>query len=83
MDWFLNDIVLRHERVKDFTSKHLLRFEICAHEICVKFVYKHSQTIEKIKINLLFKRDLETSRSNNARILRIKKANFSGLLLFI
>ena len=35
--------------VEDFTLKDLLRFEICAHEICEKFVYKHSETIEHDK----------------------------------
>ena len=35
--------------VEDFTLKHLLLFEICAREICEKFVYKHSETIEYIK----------------------------------
>ena len=24
-------------------------FEICAHEICERFVYKHSETIEYVK----------------------------------
>ena len=32
--------------VEYFTLKHLLIFEICAREICEKFVYKHSETIE-------------------------------------
>ena len=35
--------------VKDFTLKHLLLFEINAHEICEKFVYQHSETIEYVK----------------------------------
>ena len=35
--------------VEDFTLKHLLLFEICARKICVKFVYKHSETIENVK----------------------------------
>ena len=35
--------------VEDFTLKHLLLFETCAHEICEKFVYKHSETIENVK----------------------------------
>ena len=34
--------------VEDFTFEHLLLFEICAREICEKFVYKHSETIEYI-----------------------------------
>ena len=32
--------------VEDFTLKHLLCFEMCARDICEKFVYKHSETIE-------------------------------------
>ena len=35
--------------VKDFTLKHLLLFEICAHEVCEKFVYKHSEALEYVK----------------------------------
>ena len=35
--------------VEDFTLKHLLLFEICAREICEKFIYKHSETIEKLE----------------------------------
>ena len=31
----------RKQYVENFTLKHLLRFEICACEICEKFVYKH------------------------------------------
>ena len=34
------------KKKKDFTLKYLLLFEICAFEICEKFVYKHSQAIE-------------------------------------
>ena len=32
--------------VEDFTLKHILLFEIRVREIYVKFVYKHSATIE-------------------------------------
>ena len=35
--------------VEDFTLKHLLLFEIYAREICEKFVYKYSETIECVK----------------------------------
>ena len=35
--------------VKDFTLKHLLLFETRAREVCEKFVYKHSETIEYVK----------------------------------
>ena len=34
---------------EDFTLKHLLHFEMCAREICKKFVYKHSKAIEYVK----------------------------------
>ena len=34
---------------EDFTLKRLLLFEICAREMCVKFVYKHSETIAYVK----------------------------------
>ena len=38
------------------TLKHLILFEICAREIFEKFVYKHSETIEYVKISLLYKK---------------------------
>ena len=40
--------------------------------ICVKFVYKHLETL------VYFLRNLQNSRVNNSRILRIKNAKFSG-----
>ena len=41
-----NFVVFIWKYVEDFTFKHLLLFEICTREICEKFVYKHSETIE-------------------------------------
>ena len=35
---------------KDTTLKHLSIFEICACEIYEKFAYKHTETIEYVKI---------------------------------
>ena len=35
--------------VEDFTLKHLLLSEICTREVCEKFVYKHSETLEFVK----------------------------------
>ena len=35
--------------VEDITLIHILFFEICAREICEKFIYKHSETIEYVK----------------------------------
>ena len=40
--------------VEDFLLKHLLLFEICAREICERFVYKHSETIEYVKTPFTF-----------------------------
>ena len=36
--------------------KHLLLFEICTREICEKFVYRHSEQENMLKISLLFKK---------------------------
>ena len=46
--------------VEDFTLKHLLLFEICE-----KFVYKHSETIEYVKKLAYFLRNLQTWQGNN------------------
>ena len=35
--------------VEDFTLKQVSLFEICTCEICEKFVYKDSQTVEHVK----------------------------------
>ena len=35
--------------VEDFALKHLLLSEICPRDICEKFVYKHSETMEYVK----------------------------------
>ena len=48
--WYLNIFVLiLKQYVEDVTIKYLLLFEICEREICEKFVYKHSETIEYAK----------------------------------
>ena len=41
------------------------------------FVYKHAETIEYVKISLLFTK-IQTLRVNNSRIVTIKNAKFSG-----
>ena len=35
---------------EDFALKDLLLFETCTHKICKKFVYKHSEITEYVKI---------------------------------
>ena len=35
--------------VGNFALKHLVLFEIWAPELCERFVYKHSETIEYVK----------------------------------
>ena len=39
--------------VEDFTLKQVSHFELCARELCERFVYKHSETMI-LKIRLLF-----------------------------
>ena len=68
---------------EDFTIKHLLLSEICAREIYEKFVYKHSETIEYVKKFAYFLRNLQTLRTNNSRIPRIKNAKFSGYCFYM
>ena len=45
----VNIFVFIWKYVEDFILKDLLLFEIYAREICEKFVYKHSETIEYVK----------------------------------
>ena len=42
-------VLIWKKYVEDFTLKHYLLFELCAREICEKFVYKYSETIEYVK----------------------------------
>ena len=56
---------------KDSALKHLFLFEICE-----KFIYNHSETIEYVKNFAYILRNLQTLRVNNSRILRIKNAKF-------
>ena len=37
------------QSVEDFTLQQLLHFEKYAHEVCEKFVYKHSEAIAYVK----------------------------------
>ena len=60
--------------VEDFPLKHLLLFEICLRQTREKFVYKHSE-IECLKL-ACFLKNLQTSRANNSRIVRIHNAKF-------
>ena len=72
-------VLHEHKYAEDFTLQHLLHFEICACEICQMLVYKHSETecIKNFK-KAYFLRNLQTSRINNSRILKIRNAKFSG-----
>ena len=40
---------MKMSMLKILHLNNLLLFEICAREICEKFVYKHSETIEYVK----------------------------------
>ena len=35
--------------MEDFKLKYILRLEICAPELCEKFIDKHTQTMEYVK----------------------------------
>ena len=37
---------IKKKYVEGITLKQVLLFEICAREVCEKFAYKHSETIE-------------------------------------
>ena len=63
--------------------KHILLFEICAREICEKFVYKHSQTIEYVKKLAYFLQNLQTSLANISRNNTIKNATFSRYCFYM
>ena len=69
--------------VEDFTLKQLLLFEICARDICEKFVNKHSRTIEKVENWAYFLWNLQTLLANNSRILRIKNGKCSGYCFYM
>ena len=51
--WWLNlsiSLSSYENNAVEFTLKHLLLFELCAREICEKFVYKHySETLQYVK----------------------------------
>ena len=64
---------------EDFTLKHLLLFEICAREICGKFVYKHSETIEMSKISLLFKKFKNFTGKSLENSLGLRMQNFLAI----
>ena len=42
-------VFIYKQYIEDFTLKHILFLEICAREICQKFVYKHLETTEYVK----------------------------------
>ena len=57
--------------VKIFARKHLLLFEICAREICEKFVYIHSQAIEYVKNYVKCVKYLFTNIQKQSNVLKI------------
>ena len=42
-------VIIWKKYVEEFALKHLLLYELCVRQICKKFVYKHSKTIEYVK----------------------------------
>ena len=75
-------VFIRKQCVKDFTLKHLLLFEISAHEICEVCLqtFRNNRICKKLAY---FLRNLQTSRANNSRIVRIKNAKFSGYCFYM
>ena len=63
---------------ENFTVLILRVLELFTHKVCEIFVCKHTETIEHVKNRLLFKKEKQTLRENNSKILRIKNAKFSG-----
>ena len=65
---------------EDFTLKHLLLFEICAREVCEKFVYKHSETIEYVKNLPTFKKIYKLYGKIIREFLGLRMQNFRGVV---
>ena len=69
-----------------FKLKHLLLFEICTREICKKFVYKHSETMEYLAVKNqptfkeVYKLHIQT---NNSRTSNFLNAKFLGYSVYI
>ena len=85
-----NIFVFIWKYVEDFTLKHFLLSEICAQEICEKFVYKHSETIEYFKNyipNFLTWEFLELRMQNFQFIVfiwtQMYRENFKSTLVYL
>ena len=65
--------------VEDFRLKHLLLFEICAHEIWEKFVYKHSETINYVKNYPTFSEIFKLHGQIPQEFLGLKMRNLQGI----
>ena len=65
--------------VEDFRLKHFLLFEICAHEIWEKFVYKHSETINYVKNYPTFSEIFKLHGQIPQEFLGLKMPNLQGI----
>ena len=65
---------------RDFTLKHLLLFEICAHEICEKFFCKHSETIEYVKKLAYFLKNYKLHEQITRESLGLRQQNFQDIV---
>ena len=65
---------------KDFILKRLLLFEICAREICEKFVYKYSKKIEYVKNQPTFYEIYKLHGHITSGFLGIGKQKFQGIV---
>ena len=62
-----------------FHIKNRSFFEICAREICEKFIYKHSATIEYVINEPTFKEIYKLHRKITREVLGLRMQNFKGI----
>ena len=58
----------------------ILLFEICAREICEKFVYKHSKTIKYVKNQPTFYNIYKLEGQITREFLGLKRRNVHGIV---
>ena len=66
--------------MENFSLKHLLLFEICAHEIFEKFVYKHSEAIEYVRNLATFLEIYKLHRQITREFLGLRMRDFQGIV---
>ena len=62
-------------------KNNFLFFEICAGEICEKFVYKHSQAIENVKKQPTFSEICKLHGQITREFLGLRIRHFQGIVI--